>query len=109
MKSIPGIMNLLGWIALGIELLGMFFIVFGVGRSLIYFIRGQLLSTKDKSILEFNVLRKDFGEYLILGLEFLIAADVIHTMIHRELEQLYILGGIVLIRTVIGYFLKKEI
>jgi uncharacterized membrane protein len=44
-----------------------------------------------------------------LGLEFLIAADIIRTIIRPTLEELAILGGIVVIRTVISYFLGKEI
>lgn len=109
MRLIPEVSYALEWIALLIELLGVFLIVTGVGTSILGFIKYQMFPNKRGAGTGFNSLRKDFGEYLILGLEFLIAADVIQTMIHRELEQLYILGGIVLIRTVIGYFLKKEI
>ena len=41
-------------------------------------------------------------------LEFLIAADIIHTIVKPTLEELAILGSIVIIRTIISYFLGKE-
>ena len=54
-------------------------------------------------------LRADMGRYLLLGLEFLIAADIIDSIIHRDMESLAELAIIVVIRTVISYFLEKEI
>jgi len=53
-------------------------------------------------------LRQQFGSSLLLGLEFLIAADVIRTALQPTVQEIMILGGIVAIRTVIGYFLHKE-
>ena len=54
------------------------------------------------------VLRHRFGSYLLLGLEFLIAADIILTVTQPTLEEIAILASIVGIRTVISYFLDKE-
>lgn len=54
------------------------------------------------------VLRHLFGSYLLLGLEFLIAADIILTITRPTLEEIAILGSIVVIRTIISYFLDKE-
>jgi uncharacterized membrane protein len=54
-------------------------------------------------------LRHHLGTYLLLGLEFLIAADIIHTMAKPDLEGLIILGSIVAIRTIISYFLNREL
>jgi uncharacterized membrane protein len=39
----------------------------------------------------------------------LIAADVLRTVFHPTLEELALLAGIVVIRTVISYFLDKEL
>ncbi|KQC10211.1 MAG: hypothetical protein APR54_12215 [Candidatus Cloacimonas sp. SDB] len=58
---------------------------------------------------ERTILRHRFGSYLLLGLEFLIAADVILTISQPSLEEITILASIVGIRTVISYFLDKEI
>ena len=61
-----------------------------------------------KTYREKLVLRHQFGSYLLLGLEFLIAADVILTITYPTLEEIAILASIVVIRTVISFFLDKE-
>ena len=61
-----------------------------------------------KTYYERAVLRHRFGSYLLLGLEFLIAADIILTITHPTLEEIAILASIVGIRTVISHFLDKE-
>jgi uncharacterized membrane protein len=53
-------------------------------------------------------LRREFGSYLLLALEFLIAADVVGTISHPTLEEVAVLGSIVAIRTVISFFLNRE-
>lgn len=54
-------------------------------------------------------LRATFGTYLLLGLEFLIASDILKTVLEPSLNELGILGGIVIIRTILSVFLNKEI
>ncbi len=54
-------------------------------------------------------LRVMFGIRLLLGLEFLIAADVIRTVMDPTLTEIAILASIVAIRTVISFFLDREI
>ena len=73
-------------------------------------IRLEIKRLKQKSIFyERETLRHQLGSYLLLGLEFLIAADVIGTISHPTLNDMAVLGSIVLIRTVISYFLEKEV
>ena len=54
-------------------------------------------------------LRREFGSYLLLALEFLIAADVVSTISDPTLMEMALLGSIVAIRTVISFFLNREI
>ena len=54
-------------------------------------------------------LRQVLGYYLLLGLEFLIAADIIDTLMKPTTQDLIILGAIVAIRTVISYSLNSEL
>ena len=56
-----------------------------------------------------ELLRHHFGSYLLFGLEFLVAADIILTVSEPSFEELIILGGMVTIRTVINYSLNKEL
>ena len=54
-------------------------------------------------------LRHHLGSYLLIGLEFLIAADIIHSVFKPDLKSLTALGAIVAIRSVISFFLNKEL
>jgi uncharacterized membrane protein len=58
----------------------------------------------------FNLYRSNLGRAILLGLEFLVAADIINTVaIEPSLQSLLILGGIVLIRTFLSFSLEVEI
>lgn len=56
-----------------------------------------------------NGIKIYLGSYILLSLEVLIASDIIETIMNPSIEDMLILGGIVVIRTAISYFLGKEI
>ena len=94
----------------GIGLLGVCVIVFGVLCGLMRFIRAEILSVRGLPVdRERKQLRHVLGYYLLLGLEFLIAADIIDTLVRPSSQDLIILGAIVAIRTVISYSLNSEL
>jgi uncharacterized membrane protein len=93
-----------------IGVLGVLVIVFGVACGLARFIRAEILALCGKEIEEDRKrLRHVLGYYLLLGLEFLIAADIIDTLIKPGMQDLIGLGAIVLIRTVISFSLNAEL
>ncbi len=105
------LMQVLDYVTIGIGSLGGLVVFYGVMLGLIELIVSEIRSFKaktEKSVV-FERIRYDIGFHLLLGLEFLIAADVIRTIVRPTLEELAILGGIVAIRTVISYFLGREI
>jgi uncharacterized membrane protein len=54
--------------------------------------------------------RQQFGRSILLGLELLVAADIIRTVaITPTLQGVAVLGGIVLIRTLLSFSLELEI
>ena len=58
----------------------------------------------------FNLYRSNVGRAILLGLEFLVAADIINTVaIEPTLQSLLLLCGIVLIRTFLSFSLEVEI
>lgn len=58
----------------------------------------------------FRLLRQDLGRGILLGLEFLIAADIIRTVaIRPTLQDVLVLGLIVLIRTFLSMALQVEL
>lgn len=58
----------------------------------------------------YQVLRESFGGVILLGIEILVAADLVRTVaVATTLENVVILGLIVLIRTVLSFSLEIEI
>jgi uncharacterized membrane protein len=56
------------------------------------------------------LLRRTFGSVLLLGLEILVAADLLRTVaVAPTLQNVLILGVIVLIRTLLSFSLEIEI
>jgi uncharacterized membrane protein len=50
-----------------------------------------------------------FGIWLVLGLEFELAADIVETVISPEWIDIAQLGAIAVIRTFLNYFLEKDL
>ena len=58
----------------------------------------------------FRQYRADLGRAILLGLEFLVAADIIGTVaVAPSFQSLGILGSIILIRTFLSFSLEVEI
>jgi uncharacterized membrane protein len=58
----------------------------------------------------YKVLRQSFGGVILLGLEILVAADLVRTVaVEPTLDNVVILGLIVLIRTMLSFSLEIEI
>jgi len=58
----------------------------------------------------YRAFREDLGKAILLGLELLVAADIIRTVSHiPTLEQVAVLGGIVLIRTFLSFAIQVEL
>lgn len=53
--------------------------------------------------------RRVFGGWLIVALEFQLAADIVGTIISPTTGNLVELGAIALVRTFLNYFLNKEL
>jgi uncharacterized membrane protein len=58
----------------------------------------------------YQLLRRSFGSVILLGLEILVAADLLRTVaVAPTLQNVLILGVIVLIRTLLSFSLEIEI
>ncbi len=98
----------LDFITRSIEVGGIAIIVLGIlGASIA--LLWQVLRGRSGSE-AYGLYRSNLGRAILLGLEFLVAADIINTVaIEPSLESLLILGGIVLIRTFLSFSLEVEI
>ena len=104
-------MDILEYISLAVGIIAIAIIVWGVILGLFGFLKNEFyrFRSKDTTIITLHKIRHTVGSYLLLGLEFLIAADIIRTIVEPTLEELAILGSIVVIRTIISYFLGREL
>nr|WP_294875954.1 DUF1622 domain-containing protein [uncultured Pedobacter sp.] len=85
-------------------------ICYGAVIGLFKFINNEFGRFNRSFSLEKTVqIKIEVGYYLLLGLEFLIASDIIDTILNPSFEDLGILAGTVLIRTGLSFFLNKEI
>lgn len=58
----------------------------------------------------YRAFREQLGRSILLGLEFLVAADIIRTVaVTPDARSVAVLGGIVLIRTFLSFSLELEI
>ncbi|MFY9336366.1 MAG: DUF1622 domain-containing protein [Mycobacterium sp.] len=71
---------------------------------------GALSRLRRKSGDVYRVFREQLGRSILLGLEFLVAADIIRTVaITPNASSVAVLGGIVLIRTFLSFSLQLEV
>ncbi len=94
-----------------IDLIGIAIVLYGFALALVVFMRAEvskLSGASDQAERRRNV-RLTLGGYILLGIEFMIASDIIHTVITRELGDLIFVAALVAIRTAISYFLGKEL
>ena len=93
-----------------ISVISLLIVTYGVLVCFIAFLRNEIKRFNGTyTVNNIRQLRADFGTYLLLGLEFLIASDILKTVVDPTLDELAILGGVVVVRTVLSVFLNKEI
>lgn len=106
-------MDILNLLSLTVGIIGVLIMAWGVLLTIIEFLRYEYVdlqkSSDRKKQKDRMTLRQDLGSYILLSLEFMIAGDIIHTVIKPSKESLIVLGSIVVIRTIISYFLNKEL
>ena len=103
-------MNYLEGISYGLGALGLGVILWGAVLGAIQFVRLEIRRFKQPvSIDDREEIRHQMGYYLLLGLEFLVAADIVHTVLTPTLQDLAVLAAIVGIRTVISVSINWEL
>ena len=101
--------NWLEYAAGAIDLLSIAVLLVGAIRFTIWIVRAEFTADKDVRLARMNTARRELGSYILAGLELLIVSDVIHTAITLEMDGLIFLGGLVIIRSIISFFLEREI
>jgi uncharacterized membrane protein len=94
-------------VARGVEVAGIATLVLGLVVALVKAARVLIGGQAEEA---YRVVRTVFGRSILLGLEFLVAADIIRTVaVEPSLENVGVLGLIVLIRTFLSFSLEVEI
>lgn len=92
-----------------ISLVGILIIVSGIAIAVVQYVRilarGELLHEGSK----LNHIRLDLARIFLLGLEFIVAADLIATTTTPDYYAVGLAGIIVLIRTLLSYSLSREL
>lgn len=99
----------LEWLATIVDALSIAILMLGALRFLIRFIIAEISRDGDTRRARIDEARLELGRYILAGLELLIVSDVIQTALSFALEDILFLGGLVIVRSVISFFLDREI
>jgi uncharacterized membrane protein len=89
-----------------IEASGALIIFVGAVLAAVGFVRAGFTRHTDR---QFVRIRLGLGRYLVLGLEFQLASDILSTAVAPSFEEIGKLAAIAAIRTALNYALEKEI
>lgn len=100
-----GIFEVIETVGLAIDAIGVAVIAIGALYSTVW-----AATRLGKSVEIYKPFRRQLGAAILLGLEFLVAADIIRTVaVKPDFRTVGVLGGIVLIRTFLSYSLQLEV
>lgn len=93
-----------------VDLVGVVVVLIGFGVGAVGFVMASIKSHhRADQYAAIQHARCSLGSYLLFGLELMIVSDVLRTVLSHTLEDLSALGLLVVIRTLIAYFLGREI
>ena len=104
------IVEVLEWIAAAIDILAIVVLIIGGVRFVAGFVRAELSFGDDlKRVRGINQERVELGRYILAGLELLIVSDIIHTALSLAMADLVFLVILVVVRSLISFFLDREL
>jgi len=89
------------------QLFAIFVIVVGMAKGLVIFVKDSMFQTESKEALRES--RMELGHAFSLGLGFLIGASILKTTFAPSWNDIGQLASIIGIRTVLNFFLTREI
>jgi uncharacterized membrane protein len=104
----PWLQFLVGYLATGAEISAAVVIGVAVLRAIGLYLY-QLFTSTDAHSSYLESIRLRLGRVLALGLEFTIASDILRTVVSPTRQEIMNLGAIVLLRSLLNYFLEMEI
>ena len=101
--------SIIEWIALAVDVVASLVMVWGFVTAVLAFIHASLRTAAAERFKRLQMVRCGLGMKLVFALELMIISDLLHTVVSRSMDDLLFLGALVLIRTVVAYFLNQEI
>ena len=98
----------IGYLAAVAEISAAVVIGFAVIQGILTYLR-QLMARSQVHFDSTERIRLQLGRALALGLEFSVASDILRTAVAPNRQDILNLGAIVLLRTLLNYFLEREI
>jgi uncharacterized membrane protein len=94
-------------VAIGVEIAGALLVAYGAGEAAY----GSILAIVHRRALpgERKEVWLRFGVWLLLGLEFQLAADVVRTALSPTWQDIAQLAAIAAIRTFLNFFLERDL
>jgi uncharacterized membrane protein len=108
-EALPWLVTLLDWVAALIDLCAILLLLVGAVRFVVGVAASELSREGSARVRGTNRERVELGRYILAGLELLIVSDIIHTSLSLALADLLFLGLLVVIRSLISYFLDREL
>ncbi len=100
----------LEWLAVVIDLTAVLIMIWAFVAAVFGLVRGSISAGDAHSrIRNMQAARCGLGVKLVFALELMIISDLFHTIISRSVDDMILVGGLVVIRTAIAYFINKEI
>jgi uncharacterized membrane protein len=90
------------YVIYSLELIGIFIITVATLKCFYKYVK--TIVNPDK-----NTIKIDFAESVALALEFKLASEIIKTVIIKRMEDMYILGAVILLRVVLTFVIQWEI
>lgn len=100
--------SILETLSFGIELISAAILIVG-SLIFIWSVGAGVLTPSVSATTALRRGRLKLGTYILAALEFLIVADILFTIVHRTLDDVIVLAIVAAVRTVVSYFLEKEI
>ncbi|WP_294174098.1 DUF1622 domain-containing protein [uncultured Sphingomonas sp.] len=86
-----------------------FAVLEAIVRSVVLFLPAQWRGSATHHLMEKEEVRLRLGRWLAVALEFLLAADILRTAVAPSWDEIGKLAAVATLRTVLNYFLQKEI
>ncbi|MGC1261540.1 DUF1622 domain-containing protein [Jannaschia helgolandensis] len=99
----------LEWAATAIDIFASLILLLGAIRFIWGFVKAEFSRDADTRVKGVNMERVELGRYILAGLELLIVSDIILTALSLAMADLVFLGLLVVIRSLVSFFLDREL